>query len=178
MKKIVIALALLLAVSLVGWYFASPGYALVQLRDAAMAGDAEALESHVDFPAVRDNLKEDLRARLGEELQGSDDGSARLGAALGMAMVDPLVDGLVTPEAIARLVEEGEVAAGAARIEQGGAGEDEAAPEWVIERDGLSRFTARPQDRETLSVAADAPTLVFEREGLGWKLVELGLPES
>ena len=177
MKKIVVALALVVAASLVGWYFASPGYAMLQLRDAALAGDAEELEQRVDFPSVREGLKHDLKARLALEIADENGGGAeRLGSAMAMAFIDPMVDGFVTPEAMAKLVERGEIGS-AAGGGDGPPAKGEQAPEWVIERDGLSRFTARPQDRETLSVAPDAPGLVFEREGLGWRLVELEIPE-
>ena len=177
MKKIVIALTLVMAASLVGWYFASPGYAMVQLRDAALAGDADALEQRVDFPAVRDGLKEDLKARMASEMtSGDNNGGEQLGAAFAMTLIDPMIDGLITPKSMAKLVEQGVLQADEGA--SSGDVENEQAPEWVIERDGLSRFTARPQNRETLSVAPDAPELVFERSGLSWRLVELDTPEE
>ncbi|MDA7787878.1 DUF2939 domain-containing protein [Sphingomonadaceae bacterium] len=181
MKKIIIALALLFVALGAGWYFASPGYSMMQLRDAAVEGDTEALEERVDFPAVRQTLKDDLKTRLATEI-GSDDEGA-LGSAFAMALIDPMIDGFITPEAVAGLVEKGEMLSPASGEAGGGdasgnAAEEEQAPEWVIEREGFSRFTARPKSRESGEVAPDAPGLIFERDGLGWRLVEIEIPEE
>jgi hypothetical protein len=42
-----------------------------------------------------------------------------------------------------------------------------------LERDGLSRFTARPVTED----GRPGTGLVFERRGLGWTLVSVELPE-
>jgi hypothetical protein len=44
--------------------------------------------------------------------------------------------------------------------------------DWEIERRGLDRFTARPKGKGGDKV----PTLVFERDGLGWDLVDIEAP--
>ncbi|MET0517576.1 MAG: DUF2939 domain-containing protein, partial [Burkholderiaceae bacterium] len=44
--------------------YASPYWALHQMRAAAAAHDAAALAGQVDFPALRDSLKSGLRLRL------------------------------------------------------------------------------------------------------------------
>ena len=62
-----------------------------QLRDAAVEGDADDLKASIDFPAVRESLKEQLRAELATQLASSEeqDGFAAFGAVLAMGMVDP-----------------------------------------------------------------------------------------
>ncbi len=159
-----IGLALAAAALFAGWYFASPLYAMNQLRDAAQSGEEAALESSVDFPVLRENLKTELRGRIAGGLDGVAGGElGRFGSALGMAVVDPMIDGLVTPEAIATVVRQGDVIRPSTDNPQSGTSE----ADWSIERSGLSRFTARPTQGDA--------ALVFERRGLGWKLVGIDL---
>lgn len=167
MRNRLIGLGLAAAALFGGWYYASPLYAMNALRDAAQSGSEEALEGSVDFPVLRDNLKAEFRDRLAGELGGDGGGNlGDLGTSIGMAMIDPIVDGLVTPEAIATVVRQGNV------LPQG-RGDATSQPsgeaEWTVER-GLSRFTARQAEGET--------ALVFERRGLGWKLVGIDLPKD
>lgn len=168
MRNWLIGLTLAFSSVFGGWYYAAPLYAMNSLRDAAQSGSEEALEGSVDFPVLRENLKGELRNRIETEIGdavGNEIGD--FGASLGMAMIDPIVDGLVTPEAIATMVRQGNVlpqGSGAAASE-----EPAQEAEWVVER-GLSRFIARP--------ASGNAALVFERRGLGWKLVGIDLPED
>lgn len=191
MKKIV-ALLLVLALLVGGWWYASPLMALDGLRDAAEAGDEAELEARVDFPALRSSLKEQLRDVLTDAARdpGGDNPLGAAGAALGLGFVDPIIDNTVTPEWVARTVTEGQ-----RRQEQVGAvrealpvrepaGPDtpgtpgpydpDALPpaaqgeiEWEIEREGLNSFRVTTQ-----SLAGETgPTLLFARDGLGWDLV-------
>lgn len=156
-----------------GWYFGSQPFAMLQLRDAAQSGDPEQLEAQVDFPALRDDMKAELRARVEQELDASDNPLGRAGAAIGVAMLDRMIDGLVTPTAIAGLVRGGEMVAAENEAASPPADEGEAV-DWDITREGLSRFTARP-----ISADGDAgPELEFARDGLGWKLVGINLPAA
>src|SRR5690606_37805082 len=92
------------------WYFLSPGYAMMQLRDAAVAGDKTELEARIDFPRVREGLKADLRARMAAEVaEGGDRGIAALGGMLAMGIVDGLIDGFVTPESMSAMIEVGKL---------------------------------------------------------------------
>ncbi len=157
-----------------GWYFFSPGYAMSQLADAAREGDEDQLRQRVDFPRVRDALKADLRAKLASTFASDEtEGFGKLGAALGMAMIDPMVEGFVTPESIGSMVRNG-------KLNRPGEQQDAEAKspsgeaEWAIERDGISRFKAKPVAKDV----ENPPALVFERDGLGWRLVEIDLPED
>ena len=78
------------------------------LVQAAKAGDVAGLERHVDFPAFRASLKDQLSQRLMGELSGSDRGLAALGMVFGKALVEGAVDTLITPSTIAVMVQEGE----------------------------------------------------------------------
>jgi hypothetical protein len=166
MRNWLIGLLVAAAALFAAWYYASPFYAMYALRDAAQSGDESALESSVDFPLLRENLKAELRERIAGE-NANDLGA--LGARIGAVIAGPVIDGLVTPEAIATIVRQGDV------LPHDGGDPGQAAPasgeaEWTVNHDGLSRFTAQPSTGGT--------ALVFERRGLEWKLVGIDLQDS
>lgn len=189
MKKLV-ALILALAVLVGGWWYVSPLMALDGLRDAAQTGDDAELEERVDFPALRRSVKEQLRTALTDamESEGSGNPLGAAGAALGLGLVDGIVETLVTPEWLATTITEGQRRqAQAEAVREALPGQETMGPdgavqprkakepapdprreiEWDIEREGLNGFRVT-----TRSAAGEAgPTLLFARDGLGWDLV-------
>lgn len=105
MRKALLALVLLAGVG-VGWYALSPWVALDALGDAIESGDEERLAARVDFPLLRDNLKQQIRERMmrgaADELDEHPLGALALGFA--STLVDGLVDAFVTPAGVAELV--------------------------------------------------------------------------
>lgn len=172
-NKILVAMATIaVIVAAAAWYFASPAYAMNQLKNAAQSGDSAQLEKSIDFPKVRESLKTQMRAMLAREMakpETKDNPFGKFGAMIAMGMVDGMVEGFVTPESMAAMVEEGRMTKpGQAKVQ----GVDAKPADWDVEREGFDRFTATPK-------AADGkpgPSLIFEREGLGWKLSGLKLP--
>ncbi|ENZ83817.1 MULTISPECIES: DUF2939 domain-containing protein [Caulobacter] len=100
-----VALAFLL---LVAAYFASPFLALRNLTSAARAGDRDRLEQAVDFPAVRESLKSQLKAAMLQSFSKDeslrDNPFAAFGQMLVVGLVDKAVDAYATPDAIATMV--------------------------------------------------------------------------
>lgn len=160
------AAAFAFLVAALAWHFAAPWWTLRDLQAAAAARDAERLARHIDFPALRDSLKSELAAALVAEAAADrpdrPDGAAAIGAALGLAMVEPLVDGLVSPAGL-RLIFAAEGTGEAPAGGLGGAGAR-------IERDGLSTFRVLADD-------GSGGALVFRRQGYAWKLVAVDLPD-
>ncbi|WP_067065439.1 DUF2939 domain-containing protein [Roseateles chitosanitabidus] len=176
------------------WYW-SPFLAIHQLRAAAKAGDADAFSEHVDYPRLRDSLKGQLSAAIGgrmaERMPRSDVGKAgaALGALFASAMTDRLVDAIVRPEAVMRILQEGRLMPRSAA--RGGESDDSPPPEtpdasgsapapsrapiWSTERQGVDTFilyarqAGQPEDRRT--------GLVLERRGFAsWQLTEIRMP--
>jgi hypothetical protein len=169
----VIAAAVVLLGAGGAWYFASPAYAMSQLRDAAVEGDAEDLKERIDFPAVRSSLKEQMRAMLAAEMTKADNDNpfGAFGSMLAMGMVDGMVEGFVNPESMAAMIKQGKMQRPGQTAAK--AVSDEPPAEWSIERDGLDGFRAVP----SVEKGVNPPTLIFERDGLGWNLVGIDLPE-
>jgi hypothetical protein len=183
-KKWLIGLALLLVVAAASWYFASPAWTLRQMATAAEAGDAERLGAYVDFPAVRESTKSQLKAQLVGEMAGRNtQGFEALGAMIAMQMIDPMVDAIVTPEAMktafarrgktdaAPGVPSGGAPSGASSAASGGRSPFSVPENAEIVREGLDRFTLRDKTRP------DGGGLLFERRGLGWRLIRVEMPD-
>lgn len=160
------------------WVYFAPHLTVRAMRLAAERGDAKAVARHVDFPALRADLKLQLAQTVGERLEDYDDTGALsgLGVHLAKAMGGPMIDAMVSPQAITLmftgrgLARNGLTAffrsdAGAARA---GGGVD--LPEW--------QATMAYEDFDTfavnLSADGDPPMatipsrLVFKRSRLLW----------
>ena len=55
------------------WVYALPYITISQLREAAKSGDSDSLSEMVDFPLLRENLKEAFKAKLLEETTNQED---------------------------------------------------------------------------------------------------------
>jgi hypothetical protein len=167
--KWIAAAGALLVLAAIAWYFASPLYTLDRMRAAAEAGDSAALAAYVDFPALREDVKTDLTARLMQDAQKEQGGLGPLGALLGAAVIGPVVEGLVSPAGLR--------AAFAARKGRGGEtssqprGPVQVAEKPVIKRRGLSEFLVASEEEPDSG-------LVFVRHGLGWRLSGIDLPQG
>ncbi|KQZ26250.1 DUF2939 domain-containing protein [Duganella sp. Root1480D1] len=149
------------------WYW-SPLLVVHQMKEAVRVHDVEAFNSHVDFPALRENMKDDIAGKP------NDDALSGFGRLLGGVVVDALV----RPEAVMLVLEHGDFAKKRKdRHEDRDAREQERErddeppsgekrPKWVTERDGVNRYIVRN----------DKIALVFVRNGFAdWKLSEFRL---
>jgi hypothetical protein len=161
MRRWLIAAAVLLVVADGGWLWASPYLTLLELKKAADARDLAAISARIDYPAVRADLKVQLRERL-ERGEGS--ALDRLGAAVAERFADPVVDAAITPEGMRALFASGAVAEAA---RPGGVGAKPGA--MRVRRDALGRFTL-------VSVQGAGPEVVFTLQGLNWRVTAVRLP--
>ena len=164
----VVVLALLAAVG--GWYYASPGLTVKAMVEAAQANDEARFSSYVDYDALRTDMKSELTNRLQEEAKRDGSAEAKLGLAMGMAMMGPIVDSMVSPggmrASFANLAKE----QNAAKAKGGGAEKKGAIPaDPQIRRQGLNQFIVTGKDTPDSG-------LVFERRGFSWKLSGINLP--
>lgn len=148
------------------WYFLSPLWTLNQIRSAAEEQNPERLSAYVDFPALREDLKAELTSSLASEMERDPDGLGGVGAALGIAIMNPMIDNLVSPVGLKAAF--GRRTAQAVPPAEEAAGE-QAAEAYAIERSGFNEF------RVSRASAPDTK-FVFRRDGLGWKLVGMDLP--
>ncbi|HEU0274336.1 MAG TPA: DUF2939 domain-containing protein [Candidatus Udaeobacter sp.] len=153
----------LVCVVLLLLYGASPYFSFWRFTAALRSGDSAALNSRLDFPAIRGSLKKQLVARFA---QGK--ANRTRWNNLGPTLIDTIIDAYVTPEGIAALISSPEVLKNLRRPQD-------------------FRFTtAKPQDwskinhafftgPRTFVVDRDGIKLRFHFTGLGWKLYDLDL---
>lgn len=161
MRTVLILVVLALG-SVGGWYFGSPIWTVYQVSEAAKARDSDRLSAYVDYRALRESLRAELRARFTQRLTGR--GHVRLGAAaavLARPVIDRLVDASVTPEALRLMLDTGQATENVRppfRIDAGNA---------ELVRDSFDQFRI---------VGQDGAALIFERRGLGWRMAGIRLP--
>ena len=106
LKRIAIALIAVFVVSTIGFAYASPYLALKRIRQAADARDATTLNEYVDYPALRMSLKAEVGGMLQKRIEAQHSSNPLLlfGAAIGAALIGPLVDAYATPDGVAALL--------------------------------------------------------------------------
>ena len=170
MRKFVIGAIAVATIAFTVWYFVSPGYALSNMRDAAVEGDPEELEKYIDFASLRESMKAQLKAKMLVEMNKDDNPLGGLGMAIGMGMIDPMIDGMMTPEGMRAMM----LQKSADQLASGEAIDEAEAPEWDIERVSFSELRASPKTDKS-----DDPkvAMIFKRDGLSWRLSEIDLSE-
>ena len=172
MKKLV-TLGVVIVVLATGYIYTTPYLVVHQMRTAAENNDAEALSEHIDFPALRRNLKvqkdewtDEMVARKAEE-----------GKLLGILMIEitgavteKLIDAGATRAVLMRLMA-GETP-GAGGTESPGSKQAVLGPlaEATMSYDSFSRFSVRVKYKLLFDPEV---TFVLSREGLGWRLTHV-----
>ena len=175
--------------ALIAGYLASPILALHGLTAAAKAGDKAGLESAVDFPAVRESLKTQLKASMTRKLEEDpklrDNPFAAFGQMLLVGVVDKAVETYATPDAIANMVATNRPPK-SIQATPGGPAVEQPQPEVKATKTksdtevhygyvDLDHFRATYRDRKDGD--QEPFGLVLERRGLfKWKLVRIELP--
>lgn len=175
-KALWIILALLVVGAAGAAYYLSPYWALNELRKAAEEGNAEALNEQVDFPAVRQNLKDSFNAQMTKEMGNKpDDGWGQAGAAIAMAFSGPIIDAFVTPQNVAAVIRGEEIGAPGEKKKKKPAKPAEP-PELKPHYETKDRFVV---DLHEKGKEEEKVGLVFRREGLfKWKLYSIRFPEE
>ena len=174
-KLIGIGAAALAVAGLGGAYLASPFLALKSLQDSIRAGDKEKMESLVDFPEVRENLKTQVAASMAAKA-----GEDPKMAAFATMLIGGLVETMVTPDGMLKILASGDLSLKDDKADKTAASAPAgpATPIKVTHMSYLdpSHFRAQlaPEKGEAAGLG-----LVMERRGLfGWQLTRLDLPKA
>jgi hypothetical protein len=159
-KALGVTVAIAIAMAVTAYWIAAPYVVMHQLQRAAQARDIDALDVHVDFPALRDSLRSQAAASLANKMgEPKDNPIAALGSAIGKAVVNPLIEIAVQPESVAASLRSGQWEPLAATA----ANPPEKDVKWTYEREGLGIFVARSKD-----------AFVLVRHGFAdWKLSQI-----
>ena len=178
-RGLIAGVVLFVAVLGAYWYF-SPHLVLYRMQQAAINGDPDGVNDHIDYPALRESMRGQMAAVMTDKMSElKDNPFAALGGMMAIAMVNQLVDSMVRPEVMANAMTTGRLkrAEGpAATASSDAAGDKPQRVHWSLERKGADRVIARPKDEQGV-VDANVPGFVFERRGFAdWKLTEIRLP--
>jgi len=189
-NKVVVAVAAVTLLAIAGYWYWSPFLAVRQMQAAAQERDAHAFNAHVDYPRVRESIKNQYSDTLAGKF------GAAFGNLLGRAVVNPLVDALVRPDTIMHAMQYGRLTVTASdkqptdvptQAEGNPDGVSSAAREsgdgkvkWSYERIGVDKVIAYATDPKKPDEGnQDQFGLVLQRSGFAtWKLVEIRLPAS
>jgi Protein of unknown function (DUF2939) len=162
-------------------YAAWPGWSALQLRAAVKARDLAGIESRVEWPALRGNLKQTIGTYLKEESGPPDAGLfSTLRRTLGPLVADQMVEIAVTPRTLA-FVLAGGLAAGEIKRDTSTADERDAEVDAVSDQLSLRRlrwaFFETPTRFRVEATARTDPTKrvvsIFALKGASWKLIDL-----
>lgn len=165
-----------LAVLLFAYVATGPYLAINGIRTALAERDIGALERHVDFPALRVNMKaqmEDYIARQGGELAQSSGLLGAIGMQVAGGLGGAVVDTMVTPIGLGALLQghgmwkraTGQTVDGDA---YGAPQPMDPLKDATLRYESTSRFTA------TAAAADGKPVVaVLQRQGLRWRLVDI-----
>ncbi|WOD19866.1 DUF2939 domain-containing protein [Paraburkholderia kirstenboschensis] len=105
-RPLIVTLIVIAVIAALGFAYASPYIALNNLKRAANARDAQTVNRYVDFPALRESLKQQVTGLLTRRLDSHGNGNplAAIGAMIGVALIGPLVDAYATPDGVAALL--------------------------------------------------------------------------
>jgi hypothetical protein len=179
-KLIIVGVALLAA-----WFFATPYLTFYAIKSAAEDKDVRALSQYIDFPALKESLKANLRRKITKTLAKTHDDNPYgnlLGAAgsqLAVQMIDPLLDAAITPEAVAELLQARHGKA------ESGPGGDAGNPLSFVTSDkeiavstGYRSFDAFAITLKEKDSGKELAAFILKRQGMfAWKVTEVIFPD-
>ena len=183
MRLFKILLALCCTAVPVYWWF-SPYLALYSMKAAIKMHDGEGFNNYVDYPLLRESIKQQYLARVAQaQTPSARAGVEREGPVAGtppMPLLDTFINSLVRPAFVMRAMEEAKIPAPGdyrgpeSQVELGARKEKEKV-DWVFQREGTQRFIAyggRP------GVVGKKLGFVFSRFGFAsWRLTHVRLPD-
>lgn len=183
-SKVIVAAVAIAAASMGAYWHFSPYLAMRSMQSAAQDRDADSFNENVDYPSLRESIKGQMSALVAPKLDDETKTSAfsMLGSAIGLALMNQMVEAFVRPEVVMKLMAEGKMSVGRPTSRTDGPGATEpSAPEtkaeWKLKRVSADRVIVYQREEEALS--GGQAGLVFSRHGFAqWKLSEIRLPSQ
>ncbi|ABC78003.1 DUF2939 domain-containing protein [Syntrophus aciditrophicus] len=173
MKKAAWIIIVLLIV-IAGYVAAGPFLTAYSIRTALVEQDSEKLSDNIDFPALRQNVKDQFRAimmkKASTELQ--DNPFAAIATGFAAKMADGVVDTVITPSGLASLMEKKTSKSGhESESDSTSSKKEDLFKNARYSYDSFSKFSVWvPNDK------GEELRFVLKREGFSWKLVNIVIP--
>ena len=174
MQRITKLLILVAVLAGAAWMWFTPHLTLRAMKDAAERGDGAALSQHVDFPAVRENLKSQINAMIMKEAGSNENPEmAAAGAMLVNALAGPMIDAMVTPDALTAMMQGKAPGNAGAITDADGKADSGPQPEITSGYEGFDRFVVNVSDPDGKTPIK----FVLSRQNMvAWKLTAIELP--
>lgn len=168
LRKVWIAAIATLILAIVGYTWIGPTLALNGIIKSANEHDTRRLRELVDFPALRENMKEQINAQVAQHMteELKDNPFAAMFSGMANMMTDKVVDSFITPDGLLNL----------SRFDT----DHERKRTGVIDLLGRTECTFQSISRATITKndpADEDLRLIFARNGISWKLVNIRIPD-
>lgn len=173
------ALIVVLLLAVAGWIAAGPFLTVNAIRSAVQEQDAARLSQHIDFPALRTSLKQQLDdyvvRRAGADMQSSLLGAIALRLAGGAT--DGIVDAVATPAELAAVMEGRNFWDRLSGRRTSSEGDQATAPPRDPLEGAKYRFESPSRFTATIANAdGDPVAFVLTRQGYSWRVTDVRLP--
>lgn len=169
-RYIIVGLALLI---LAGYFFATPYLTIASIKSSLSERNAEALSENIDFPVLRQNLKDQLNFVVMNAGMNELDDNPFSGLVTMMAsnMVDGMVDAFISPTGLASIMQGEEPSLGTDNTQTGSPTKEDLLKDAEFSYDSLNQFSVTIENEEE-----DQIKLILQRDWFSWKLINIVLP--
>lgn len=175
-RRTIYGIALIATVVIGAWFYFAPYIATYNMMRAAKTNDSETLSNYINFPLLRESLKANFNAMLVAEVakSGKDDPFETFGAILAAAIINPMIDALVTPESLSMMMQGNKPNLAERKLEAEGKPKESSETEMSMGYENFNKFIVSVKKKGD----NNSPIVfVLHREGfLNWKLASLRLP--
>lgn len=172
MKKIIISVVVFF-VLIMGYVFAGPYITMNAIKSDIKNKNTEGLKENIDFPVLRENLKEQMTdmamRKMQEDKELQNNPFAGLAVMMMPGIINNAIDLYVSPYGITRLSE------GKKPIKDGNQtiSESEIFKDADTSFESLSKFSIKVKNKEGNDV-----DFILTRDGISWKLTNIELPKK
>ncbi len=175
MNKKILGSIVALVIAIVGYLYASPYLVLNSIKTAAQNGESEKVSQYIDYPSVRQSFKDQMNTMMLKEVQKQENnGFAALGAMLASAMVDKMIDAVVTPEGMTLMLQGKDLKQNASGSENESAEskQEEHQPDYETSYTSFNDFQVVIKDPNK----SKEVKVLMVRDGWSWKINKIVVP--
>ena len=178
--KFSIFTAIVILIAILAYLYASPYLALKNMKTAAQQNDLETINQYIDYPSVRQSLKEQLNAYMLKELrQESDNEFAKFGTMLASSMTDSLLDAVITPSGVGLMLQGKNLNPSHMPLQTtttshiDAVEKDREKVEYKMYYSSFNRFVINIKNTERHDQRVQ---VIMQRDGLNWQIKQLIIP--
>ena len=156
------------AMALCGYVAAKPYLTIDAIKTGFINNDSVKLSEHIDYPALRQNLKDQISTTMMQQVAESskDNPMATFATGIATMMVDKVIESMITPGGMASII-------------SGKSKDDNDKPDHQ-QMFKNARFTYDSIDHFSVWIPvkdSNDARLVLQRNGIDWKLVNIIIPQ-